>query len=88
MLLLFLRISKYDMKRPIVFVFIFLSACISHDTEFFEFDPRSLKESPVALTSICDSVYYIPLDNAITLGLIHDNLIYSGGLFYISSKDI
>ncbi len=34
------------------------------------------------------ALYYIPLDNAITLGLIHDNLIYSGGLFYISSKDI
>jgi hypothetical protein len=76
------------MKRSIFIVFTFLSSCVSHDTGFFEFDPRSLKESPVALTSICDSVYYIPLDNAITLDLIHDNLIYSGGLFYISSKDI
>lgn len=75
-------------KRSIIFILFFLSSCVSHDPEIFEFDPRFLKGSSVTLTSICDSVYYLPLDNVISLGLIYDNIIYSGGSFYISSKDI
>lgn len=62
-------------------------SCKTSDNNFYEFDPRTLKENKFTLSEIADEVTYVPLENNFPLGVI-SNIKFINNTIYFSSKDV
>jgi hypothetical protein len=74
--------SKY-----LLFLSLLIFSCKSQNNSLYEFDPRSLTENKITLTDIADDIYYIPLDNTYSIGLIYDKIKFINNSIYLSAQN-
>lgn len=64
--------------------FILTTSCKSQKKDLIEFDPTTLYGNKITLAEIADDLTYIPLDNSIPMGLIHNNYKFVNNSIFFS----
>jgi hypothetical protein len=76
------------LRTKYIFLLIILTfSCSSSDNNLYKYEKGDIGNSKITLSEIADSIFYIPLDDTIPIGVYYDTKIINN-TFYISGKGI
>lgn len=75
-------------SRYLLLIVLLVLSCNSTNKDLYQFDPKTITESKIALSEIADDIFYIPLDNSFPIGLIYEPQYFINNSIYLSAVNI